>query len=175
MDDKGPPFISITADTLHTNAMLLKKRKLPTWNHREDKYLIVSNHMSITGPLGQRRMYNTLKQTYSCLHMAKDDQVAIAQCESSAHNGNRYKQKRHSEFFSANEPLDFIVRDLLGPQPNILQTNQYFLVITDRFPKLTRAISASKTTASHVANLFFKLWKMPFGLFTYLSIINEPQ
>lgn len=45
--------------------------------------------------------------------------------------------------------------DTMGPLLKTLNGNQFVLVMKDSYLKLTRAIQASKTNASHIASLYF--------------------
>lgn len=44
--------------------------------------------------------------------------------------------------------------DILGPLLKMKKGNQYIIVVTDRFSKLTRAVPLKKTTALHMATIF---------------------
>lgn len=55
------------------------------------------------------------------------------------------------------------------------QGNQRICVMTDRYFKLTRAISMSKTSPTHMTNIFLIHWTTPLGISTYLLMDSRPQ
>lgn len=71
--------------------------------------------------------------------------------------------------------LEFIAIEVLRPLPRTTSGNQYAIVITDRYSKVTRAIPTSKTASTHAANIFFEHWVIPYGIPKYLLTDNGPQ
>jgi hypothetical protein len=51
------------------------------------------------------------------------------------------------KLFPANEPLEFVSIDILGPLPKTVRGKRFLLVISDRFSKLTRSIPMRTTTS----------------------------
>lgn len=49
--------------------------------------------------------------------------------------------------------MEFVAIDILGLLPRTLDGNQLVQVMTDRFPKLTRVVSRSRTALSRLASL----------------------
>ena len=87
--------------------------------------------------------------------MASDAFSTVRNCTScTATRGTLVKNQKEIKLFPAAGPLEFVAMDLLGPLPKTTHRNQHFLVITDRFSKLTRCIPLRTTTASVVANAF---------------------
>lgn len=104
--------------------------------------------------------------------MAQDVQQIVAQNNSCVRNGSRHRNKRHLQHFPASRPLEFIAMDILEPLPETMQGNQYVVIITDRYSKLTRAIKTSKTAAAHMANIFLDHWIVSFDISSYLLTDN---
>jgi hypothetical protein len=65
--------------------------------------------------------------------------------------------------FPANEPLEFVAIDILGPLTKTVHGNRFLLVISDRFFKLTRTIPMRTTTALAVAKAFCTHWGFAYG------------
>lgn len=60
--------------------------------------------------------------------------------------------------------MEFVAVKILGPLPRITKKNQCVIMITERYEKLARAIPASITTATQVANNFFESLTIPYGI-----------
>jgi Integrase core domain len=65
--------------------------------------------------------------------------------------------------FPAQEPLDYVAIDILGPLPRTRKGNQYLLVIADRFSKLVRTVPLPRITATIVAWTFMEQWVYLYG------------
>jgi transposase InsO family protein len=65
--------------------------------------------------------------------------------------------------------------DILGPLPKTEHVNMFLLVITDRFPKLTRTVPLRTITALSVAKAFCEAWMFSFGPPRYLLTDNRGQ
>lgn len=77
--------------------------------------------------------------------------------------------------FPAAGPLESILMDLLGPFPNTTYRNNYFLVIKDRYSKLTRETSLKHTKASCVVQAFVTHWFIPYEAPATLFTENGTQ
>lgn len=165
--DNGGRFIYKSNTDKTTQTVVLKsirRRKLYFWNDPPT-----------SGHSNQRRVHDTLRQTYYWPSMAKYLQKTVTQLASCARNGNQYRHKRSFQLHSAKGPLEFVAINILDPLPKTLQENQYMLVITYRYSNLTRAKTRSKTTVSHVANMLLDHWTVLFRIFNYPFTDNEPQ
>lgn len=131
-------------------------------------FMYLSHRPSISGQQRQRRMYVTLRQTHYWPHIAKEVFLPVAQCASCAQNGRYYSHKRRLQLFRVRTPLKFVGIDILDPLQITLQGNQSVFVITVHYTKLARARQPSKTTATHLANMFFDYWMISFGTPTNL-------
>lgn len=59
--------------------------------------------------------------------------------------------------------------------PKTAQGNQYDLVISDLFSKLTRAISTFETTSAHFLTIFLVHWVVPFSIPAHSSTAKGAQ
>lgn len=119
---------------------------------------MVSLHPPIALYQGQKVLHNNLRRNFHWPHMATDvDHIHIAnQCASCARKNFRYHHQRRLLVYPASGPFDFHARDIVGPIPKTTQRNQYIHVITNQYLKLLKAITTSKTPATHVANSFLE-------------------
>jgi Integrase core domain len=79
------------------------------------------------------------------------------------------------KLFPANEPLEFVAIDILGPLPKTDHGNRVLLVISDLFSKLTRTVPMRKTTALAVAKAFRDHWVFAYGPPKFLLSDNGTQ
>lgn len=77
--------------------------------------------------------------------------------------------------FHASGPQEFVAVDTLAPLHRISKSNQYVIVINNRYSKFTRAIRSRITTITHVANLMFELWIIAYGFPTHILTANGVQ
>lgn len=57
------------------------------------------------------------------------------------------------KLFPAGGRMELVAMELVGYMLMPSNGNQFMLVITDRYPNITRAVPTSKTTAAHIASL----------------------
>lgn len=100
--------------------------------------------------------------------MNADAERTVSKCECCARNTPTYRHKRKLQLFRAVGVLDIVPMNILGPFPKTKKSQEYIFVITDRFSNLTCATSTSKTTPTHIANLFFGHWIVPNGIPSFL-------
>lgn len=83
----------------------------------------------------------------------------VKNCVSCAKNRVRLRKGANKlKLFTSNELLQSIGKDILGPLTKSSKGRQFLLVITDRFTKLTQAISLRKIHYLSVAEEFTEHW-----------------
>lgn len=107
--------------------------------------------------------------------MAANDDNVVRNCASRARNNAKHCHKRKKQLYLTNEPLEFVAKDPVRTFPKTVQGSLYILVITDRYSRLTWAISTLKTTATHVANLFMHQWLILYNISTYFLTNDGTQ
>lgn len=120
-----------------------------------DRILHVEHYLSISGHPGEGRMYQTIQKNIFLLHMANGSYQTVSICATFPRSREQTKRKRQYQLFPAAGPLQSIAIDILGLLPETKNGNVFIIEMTDRYFKLRRPISTPKTTAMHVANLFF--------------------
>jgi transposase InsO family protein len=108
--------------------------------------------------------------------MADDVYETNRQCDHCERN--RMTDKRHTNplrLFPANEPLEAVAMDILGPLPRTKHGNRFLLVITDRFSKVTKTVPLRTVTALSVAQAFCDHSAYAYGPPISLLIDNGPQ
>ncbi|CDF32578.1 unnamed protein product [Chondrus crispus] len=135
---------------------------LPTMLRKKVFYLC--HHTRTSGYPGDTKMLYTMRRTFYWPSMALECHACMRQCDSCARE--RVQLRKHSTFlklFPARRPLEFVAMGILGPLPRSTKGNQYFLVISDRFLKMTRAIPPNSITSMTVARAFVENWIYPYG------------
>lgn len=107
--------------------------------------------------------------------MANGVYEKVDKCVSCACNRNCNRQKSPLQLFPSSEPLDFVGMDILGLLLKTASRNQYAVVITDCYLKRTRAISSSKTTSTHLANIFLDQWIIAYSIPSFILSDNGSQ
>lgn len=88
-------------------------------------------------------------------HIANDVYKTISTCSTCAWNSALPKLIKELQLLPTNGPLKFVAIDILGPLPRTRNENQYVIVMTDKYSKLTRAMQTGKTSSSHFGNVSF--------------------
>lgn len=83
--------------------------------------------------------------------------------------------QRHLKLLRLGGPLENIGLGILEPLPRTKLRNEDFLIITDRYRKLTLAIPLSSITAPEVSNFFPNDWMIFYGIPKALWSDNGPQ
>lgn len=65
--------------------------------------------------------------------------------------------------------------DISGPLPRATTENQFIVVITDRFTKLTRDILSSETAVPEIAWIFLDHWVIPYKILGFFLAESGPQ
>lgn len=99
-----------------------------------------SRYSSLSGNLGQGRVYGAARQVYFWSDMAHEVYNTACSCKSSAENRNSAKHRRHFHPFLAADPLQFVAIDTLRPLPKTTKRNQHFVIFKDRYSKLMQAV-----------------------------------
>lgn len=86
-----------------------------------------------------------------------------------------HKRKRPLQLIPASSALKFVAMENMGPLRNLLNGNQFVLLMTARNAKLTGAVPPSQTTASHIGSLVMEKWLIRYGIATHVSMDNGTQ
>jgi hypothetical protein len=115
-------------------------------------------------PPGGQRLYASLRRHYYWPRMVSDVDKVVAKCEQCLKERLALRRP-HGNLPSlpAQEPLDYVAIDILGPLPKTKKGNQYLLFIADRFSKLDRTVPLTRITASVVAWDFMEQWVYLYG------------
>lgn len=149
-------------------------QKLVPLSPRQHK-LYLSHHPPLEGHPNQRLMYDNVRWNYCWQSMAKDSYHTVSDCHSCARNGVLLRHKLHLQLFLATRPLEVFAMNISEPLPKTAKENKYVVLITDRSPKLTRAILSAKITTTNVANIYIQGWVLLYGISSYILTDNSTQ
>ena len=140
------------------------------------RILHLAHHTPVAGHPGITRQYYTMRRQWYWPSMAADIRKVSHNCHACAQE--RIKLRAHQsplKLFPATTPLEYIAIDILGPLKRASTGDQYLLIISDRFSKLTRAIPLRSITALSVAKAFVNNWVVPYGAPATLLSDNGSQ
>jgi transposase InsO family protein len=121
-------------------------------------------------------MFQTMRKTFFWPRIAEDVYETVRQCDLCARNRISEKRKTNPlKLFPANEPLESISMDILGPLPRTKHANRFSLVISDRYSKVTKTVPLRTVTALSVARAFCDNWAYVYGPTVSLLTDNRPQ
>lgn len=129
----------------------------------------------MAGHLGDRKINDSMRRELYWPQKEKDMYNTVINSSVCARNSSRQRLKTKLQHFRESGTLEFVVVDILWPLPRTTTGNQYFILITDRFLKLTGAIPASNTIATDVANVLFKSWIISYGVPMHVLMDNNVQ
>jgi len=113
---------------------------------------------------GMNGMYYTMRQAYEWPSMVTDIHTTITKCTTCAQNRRALRRRTTPlTLFPATEPLTELSVDIFGPMPAARKGNRFILVITDRFPKLTKCVALRRTTAMSSASSIIDAWVPAYG------------
>lgn len=129
----------------------------------------------LEGHAGERRMYNVIRQSMYWPQIADNVYATVKDCLFCAQNRQTTRWQRKLRLFFPAGSLEFLAIDILGPLQQTMTDNRYIEVMTNRFPKLTKAITTSKITTIVLATIFIEHWVMNFGIPSTVFTGNGPQ
>ena len=129
------------------------------------KRILYANHYPKTaGHPGGRRMFYTMRRYYYWPYMSLDIYNTVKNCEACAKESIRLRKIASKlKLFPATFPLESVALDYVGPLPKTTHGNNFLLVITDRYSKLTRAIPMKNPSAVDTAKAFCYEWAFIYG------------
>lgn len=95
--------------------------------------------------------------------------AVVAICASYSKRG---RQKRHLQWFFSPGPLKFVLRDILGPLPQMENRTVIAIMTKDRCSGITRSVFTSRKTATTIKNVFLYQWIVLNGIHEHLLIDN---
>lgn len=114
------------------------------------------------GNAGERRVYNSLRREYYWSHMAIEVYTNEKDCHECVCSKAASIRQRVPQLFLPSNPFKFVAMDTLGLLSKTLKGNQFVLVITDLYSKLTRAVLTCMTTVSHILSIFMNSRVTPY-------------
>ena len=128
------------------------------------RVLHIHHYARLGGHPGGRKLYQTIRRHMYWPACAVDCYATARRCPTCARN--RIKLRKNTtelQLFPATAPLESVAIDVLGELIQTARGNQYILVISDRFTKLTKTVPMKGLSASEVAKHFVNEWVFNYG------------
>ena len=139
----------------------------------KQRILYINHHTLLAGHPGGRKLYYKIRKDFYWPALAVDCYATVRKCPHCARN--RIKLRKNVEqlqLFPATEPLTSVCIDILGEFIKTQRRNEYLLVITDRYSKLTKTVPMKGISAAEVARHFVNSWVFNYGPPTELVADN---
>ncbi len=137
------------------------------------KVLHIYHYSRLAGHPGGKKMIGMIRRHFYWPSLAVDCYAVVRKCPSCAKN--RLKLRRNTSklsLFPPKGPLESVSIDIFGELHRTARGNQYLLMVTDRFSKLTKSIPLKGVSAAEVATAFVNEWVFNFGPPTSLLADN---
>ncbi len=128
------------------------------------RVLHIHHHSRLAGHPGGRRLYYNLRRHMYWPSMAVDCYAVVRKCSTCAKNRIKLRQRSNPlRLFPPAGPLESVAIDIFGPLLKTARGNQYLLMITDRYSKLTKSVPMKTMSAEAVAITFTNEWALTYG------------
>lgn len=96
-----------------------------------------------------------MRRDYYRSDVVNDAYTTVADLEVCAKQRSAVQHKRCVQLLPTNGPLELLAVEILGPHLRTDQGNQYSVVITDPYSKLTSVIPTAEAAKTHIATIIF--------------------
>ena len=128
-----------------------------------ERILRLEPETTFAGHPGESQMYTAMRRYYYWPGMAADVVLHVRNCASSALGRVRpLRAVAALQLFPATPPFQDVATDLFGPLAKTAAGNEYIMV-TDRFSQLVRAIPMGKVRAVNCASVLLDYWIGAYG------------
>lgn len=139
------------------------------------RFFYLSYYCTQSRHLGERKIYDTMRHGFRWPHASDGLYGTVKDCFSSDKDRQTKIRVRKLSLFPPNEPLDFVSINIHGLLPKTRGWNQFVIVITVRFTKLSKVVPISKTTAAIVAKVNFDDRLSNYGNLGRALTVNGPN
>lgn len=116
----------------------------------------------------ERYKYDTVQREIYWPHRAGGVYKTVAYWPKCFRNRPIIKRKRHLQPSPTNRPKEYISMDVMWSLPKTRSGNQFIIVITDRYKKLS-LLSRTESTALHVVSFLFSHRIVQYGSTDWFS------
>ncbi len=128
------------------------------------RVLHIHHYSRLAGHPGGRRLYCNLKRHMYWPAMAVDCYAVVRKCSTCAKNRIKLRQRTNPlQLFPPAGPLESVAIDIFGPLLKTPRGNEYLLMLTDRYSKLTKSVPMKSISAEAVAKAFTAEWALTYG------------
>ena len=128
------------------------------------RVLHIHHYSRLAAHPGGRRLYYSLRRHMYWPSMAVDCYAIVRKCSTCAKNRIKLRQRSNPlQLFPPAGPLESVAIDVFGPLLVTARGNQYLLMISDRYSKLTKSVPMKSISAEAVARAFTDEWALTYG------------
>lgn len=130
----------------------------------KQRVLHIHHYARLAGHPGGRKLYQSIRKDMYWPALAVDCYATVRRCSTCAKNRIQLRlQAEPLQLFPASGPLESVAIDVLGELIKTVRGNQYLLIISDRFTKLTKSVPLKSISAAEVAKAFVNEWVFNYG------------
>lgn len=118
------------------------------------RLLYYCNYSLLAGDRDKCEMDNDVRKELYWPHVAKDVYSTVWDCCFCTTNFKHRKRQRKVKLFIPKGPMEYVCMDILRPLPRTKKGNQFRIMMTDRYKKLTKRILPSNANDLTVACSF---------------------
>lgn len=115
-------------------------------NNLRSAMLYLAQYSTSTGPARERQMYDSLRHDYYWPSVASHACNTMKSCTDYSIIGTKCRHLRKRELYPRNESFEFVAISILEWLSRTGSGNQFVVIITDSYSKLTRPIPTTKIT-----------------------------
>lgn len=114
--------------------------------------LPINHHSLLAGHLGGRKLYHRILKAFYWPDLEVDCYATVQICSNCARNNTKLRKNvTKLQSFPATSPITSVRIDIVGAFIKTQQRNEYVLVITDRFSKMTKTVPMKSISEAEVA------------------------
>ena len=130
----------------------------------KQRVLHIHHYSRLEGHPGGRKLYQSIRKDMYWPSLAVYCYATVKRCPTCAKNRFKLRKSvKELQLFAASAPLESVSIDVLGELLKTARGNQYLLVISDRFTKLTKSIPFKGVSAAEAAKAFVNEWVLNYG------------
>lgn len=136
--------------------------------------ILDTNHYSLSaGHPGGRKLRHKIRKDFYWRSLSVDCYATVWKVPQCTNNRiNSRKNVTKLQVFPTTEPLSSVCIDCIGRFIRTPRKIENFLVITDRFTKLTKPVSMKRIFAAQVAKCFVNTWAFNYNTLSKLLSYN---
>lgn len=106
----------------------------------------------------ERQMYNTRRCDIYWSHRANEVYTTVSDCCECTLNQAALKKMHYQNLFPTSRPMELVAMDTFDLLAKTTTANQFVIVITDQYPKISSVYLVTKNRERYVSSILFDQW-----------------